>query len=150
MRKHNFGTFFSLLRQVGRMSNLSPAEDVLFEIKNKCGIITLNKPQALNSVNMKMTQAINDHLRKWENQMSMIIIRGVGKAFCAGGDIKESVEKGRDNNEAVKTFFKLDYTNDYLIANYRCPFIAIMDGITMGSGAGLSVNGRYVIVVYTV
>lgn len=126
------------------MSITSSTEDVLFQIHNKCGIITLNKPKALNSVNMKMTQALNAHLKKWEDQVSMVIIRGVGKAFCAGGDIKESVEKGPKNCQGAKEFFKLDYTNDYIIANYKHPYIAIMDGYTMGSGVGLSINGRLV------
>ncbi|CAH1398093.1 unnamed protein product [Nezara viridula] len=143
VRRHNLKTFPSILSIVRKMSTTFPPEDVIFEIQNKCGVITLNKPKALNSINMKMTQSINAHLKKWEDQVSMVIIRGVGKAFCAGGDIKESVEKGPKNSQGAKEFFKLDYTNDYIIANYKHPYIAIMDGYTMGSGVGLSINGRY-------
>ncbi|XP_014279320.1 3-hydroxyisobutyryl-CoA hydrolase, mitochondrial [Halyomorpha halys] len=143
LRRTNLKTFPSILSMIRKMSDTSPTEDILFHIENKCGVITLNKPKALNSINMKMTQAINAHLKKWEDQVSMVIIRGVGKAFCAGGDIKESVEKGPNNSQGAKEFFKLDYTNDYIIANYKHPYIAIMDGYTMGSGVGLSINGRY-------
>lgn len=141
--RHNLKTFPNIRSIIRKMSSTSRTDDVLFQIHNKCGLITLNKPKALNSINMKMTQAINAHLKQWEDQVSMVIIRGVGKAFCAGGDIKESVEKGPKNSQGAKEFFKLDYTNDYIIANYKHPYIAIMDGYTMGSGVGLSINGRY-------
>lgn len=117
--------------------------DVLFETKNRCGIITLNKPKALNAIDLNMVQEILRHLEKWENTMSMVIIRGVGRAFCAGGDIKYATSGGVQNTIPGKTFFRTEYTMNHKIGTYRIPYIALIDGITMGGGVGLSVHGRY-------
>ena len=70
---------------------------VLFEVKNNVGLITLNRPKALNALNLPMSQAIYSQLKEWENSLNLVIIEGSGeKAFCAGGDIRTitSLPKG--------------------------------------------------------
>ncbi|XP_017491553.1 PREDICTED: 3-hydroxyisobutyryl-CoA hydrolase, mitochondrial [Rhagoletis zephyria] len=106
------------------------------------GMIILNRPNALNALNLDMTRKIYKHLKKCELSKLMVIIKGAGgKAFCAGGDVRSIVEAGP--TEESKAFFREEYTLNALIGNYIIPYIAIMDGITMGGGVGLSVHGKY-------
>lgn len=84
---------------------------------------------------------INAGLKQFEPKKNLVIIKGAGgKAFCAGGDVR-SVTEG--TIEAGKEFFRQEYRNNGLIGNYKKPYIAIIDGITMGGGVGLSVHGKY-------
>lgn len=81
-------------------------------------------------------------MKPWESTKNLVIIRGVGeKAFCAGGDVRVIVEAGP--TEESKSFFREEYRLNALIGNYKKPYIAIIDGITMGGGVGLSVHGKY-------
>ncbi|XP_047528867.1 3-hydroxyisobutyryl-CoA hydrolase, mitochondrial [Vanessa atalanta] len=117
----------------------SQEADVLFETINNAGIITLNRPKALNSLNTSMVSKLLPQLREWENSKNLVIIKGAGdKAFCAGGDVKLAI----DRVEGPK-FFHTEYNVNYLIGKYKIPYIAIINGITMGGGLGMSVHGRY-------
>lgn len=119
------------------MSNQEP--DVLFETVNNAGVITLNRPKALNSLNTSMVEKLLPQLREWQNTKNLVIIKGAGdKAFCAGGDVKQAI----DLIEGPK-FFRTEYNVNYLIGKYKIPYIAFINGITMGGGLGLSVHGRY-------
>lgn len=85
---------------------------------------------------------IYEKLKPWESTKNLVIIRGVGeKAFCAGGDVRAIVEAGP--TEESKSFFREEYRLNALIGNYKKPYVAIIDGITMGGGVGLSVHGKY-------
>ncbi|XP_014275119.1 3-hydroxyisobutyryl-CoA hydrolase, mitochondrial [Halyomorpha halys] len=143
LKSSQFKKFLTLLRPKQRMFSTSESEEVLFETKNKCGVITLNKPKALNAINLSMVQSIYEQLEEWENTMSMVIIRGVGRAFCAGGDIKGATSGGPENTIGGKMFFKTEYKMNHKIGTYKLPYIALLDGITMGGGVGLSVHGKY-------
>lgn len=125
------------------MFSTSESEEVLYETKNKCGVITLNKPKALNAIDLRMVESISEQLEEWENKMSMVIIRGVGRAFCAGGDIKGATSGGPKNTFGGKMFFNTEYKMNHKIGTYKVPYIALLDGITMGGGVGLSVHGKY-------
>ncbi|KAM7363564.1 3-hydroxyisobutyryl-CoA hydrolase isoform 1-T1 [Cochliomyia hominivorax] len=106
------------------------------------GMIILNRPKALNAINLDMVRKIYKHLKKCESTKSLVIIKGTGdKAFCAGGDVRAVVEGGA--SEESKSFFREEYTTNALIGNYTIPYIALIDGITMGGGVGLSVHGKY-------
>ncbi|KAM3956758.1 3-hydroxyisobutyryl-CoA hydrolase [Aphomia sociella] len=119
------------------MSTQEP--EVLFETLNNAGIITLNRPKVLNSLNLSMTATILPKLQEWEKSKTMVIVKGAGeKAFCAGGDIKAAIDR-----TVGPQFFFTEYNINYLIGKYKIPYIALMDGITMGGGMGLSVHGRY-------
>lgn len=85
---------------------------------------------------------INSRLKPWESTKELVIIKGAGdKSFCAGGDVRAVVEGG--TCDASKNFFREEYTMNALIGAYKIPYIAIIDGITMGGGVGLSVHGKY-------
>lgn len=105
-------------------------------------MIILNRPKALNAINLEMIRKIYKHLIKCETTKSLVIIKGTGeKSFCAGGDVRAVVEAGA--SEESKCFFRVEYTTNALIGNYKIPYIALIDGITMGGGVGLSVHGKY-------
>lgn len=73
----------------------------------------------------------------------MIVIKGAGRAFCAGGDVAalaEANQKGEQGQQESKDYFALEYKLDHLIATYPKPYVAFIDGITMGGGVGLSVH----------
>jgi len=82
------------------------------------------------------------HLKKCEKSKSLVIIKGTGdKSFCAGGDVRAVATAGA--TEESKNFFREEYATNALIGNYKIPYIALIDGITMGGGVGLSVHGKY-------
>ncbi|XP_002127278.2 3-hydroxyisobutyryl-CoA hydrolase, mitochondrial [Ciona intestinalis] len=121
-------------------------DDVLFERIGGAGIITLNRPSALNALNLSMIKKIFPKIKEWEEDpaTTMIIMKGSGgKAFCAGGDILSITEEGKKGNyEAGQEFFRSEYQLNYRIATCLVPYIAFIDGITMGGGVGLSVHGE--------
>ncbi|EOB07273.1 3-hydroxyisobutyryl-CoA hydrolase, mitochondrial, partial [Anas platyrhynchos] len=121
------------------------SDEVLLEKKGGAGIITLNRPKALNALNLSMIQQIYPQIKAWEQdpETFLIIIKGTGgKAFCAGGDIR--------GNQAVQVTVKLCPTLtgfSFLVFSLQCtckkPYVALIDGITMGGGVGLSVHGHF-------
>lgn len=108
------------------------------------GLITLNRPQALNALNNAMLKALSAQLTLWATAKTIkaVIIRSSSvKAFCAGGDIRAIYELGCTDKSTAKHFFADEYRLNYQIATYPKPYIAILNGITMGGGAGLSLHG---------
>lgn len=120
-----------------------PATDlVLAEDVGDKGIITLNRPKALNAANFEMVQKFAMTIDKWQSTKSLIIVKGAGgKAFCAGGDVRTIVEA--DTPEVGRKFFGTEYVMNHAIGNLKIPYISLLDGITMGGGVGISVHGRY-------
>jgi len=130
-------------------------DDVLFEQNGALGIITLNRPKALNALTHQMCLAIHRQLDAWTHDRSIVavMIRGEGeKAFCAGGDVVALYESGkayRDgdrSNTLWREFFRDEYRMNAAIHHFPKPYIAFMDGITMGGGVGVSVHGDFRIV----
>ncbi len=122
---------------------------VLFERRGRLGIATLNRPQALNALSHEMVLALDSELAEWEDddEVAAVLIRGAGdRAFCAGGDIRAFYDK-RDDPAAVATLSKVFYRDEYRlnrrIFRYPKPYIALVDGITMGGGVGVSVHGTH-------
>uniref|UniRef100_A0A0P4WCR1 3-hydroxyisobutyryl-CoA hydrolase, mitochondrial n=1 Tax=Scylla olivacea TaxID=85551 RepID=A0A0P4WCR1_SCYOL len=116
---------------------------ILQEVADK-GVITLNRPKALNALNHEMIQLIQPRLKEWEATKSMVIIKGAGeKAFCAGGDVRAIVETVGKPDALGECFFRDEYILNCLIGTLHIPYIALIDGITMGGGVGLSVHGQY-------
>ncbi|KAL9967456.1 hypothetical protein ACROYT_G025678 [Oculina patagonica] len=131
-----------------RMSSTSAEMDaeVLLEIKNKVGVITLNRPKALNALNLNMIRQIYPVLQKWDVDpaVSLVMIKGTGdRAFCAGGDVRAIAEAGKKGDELTKVFFKEEYMLNHAIGTLQTPYVAFINGITMGGGVGLSVHGRF-------
>ncbi|XP_067931950.1 3-hydroxyisobutyryl-CoA hydrolase, mitochondrial-like [Watersipora subatra] len=129
------------------LSNMS--DEVLFEAVGSTRIITLNRPKALNALNLNMVEKIIPSLQDWiapDSKVSMIILKGAGeKAFCAGGDVRAVTEEGRKDPKSLNAthFFRREYVLDHLIGSCPIPFIALIDGITMGGGVGLSVHAPF-------
>nr|CAD7458054.1 unnamed protein product [Timema tahoe] len=126
-----------------RTMSYSTDEVLLQTVKNK-GIITLNRPKALNALNLSMVRQIIPALREWEKDKNLVLIKGAGeKAFCAGGDVRAVVESSLKKDKLGQDFFKEEYTLNSIIGTYHIPYIAFIDKITMGGGVGLSVHGKY-------
>lgn len=120
--------------------------DVFLEVKNKVGVITLNRPKALNALNLNMIRHIYPVIKEWEADpaVSVVLIKGTGdRAFCAGGDVRAVAEAGKKGDDLTKVFFKEEYMLNYAIGTLQTPYVAFINGITMGGGVGLSVHGHF-------
>ncbi|XP_019696113.1 3-hydroxyisobutyryl-CoA hydrolase, mitochondrial isoform X2 [Harpegnathos saltator] len=121
-------------------------DDVLMKEVGDCGVIILNRPKVLNSLNLSMIKKIHPILKQWESSKRLVMIEGAGdKAFCAGGDVKSITTVLHEPNGETfgQEFFRREYTLNHYISVYKKPFIAFINGITMGGGVGLSVHGKY-------
>lgn len=110
------------------------------------GQITLNRPEALNALNLEMIQAMNEQLIAWEEDthiQAVIIQSNSEKAFCAGGDIRALYEAGLKKEASAITFFQQEYALNYRIHAYAKPYISFLNGITMGGGVGISLHGSH-------
>ncbi len=117
------------------------------EKRGVLGLLTLDRPQALNALTHGMINALASRLQAWaqDDAIKAVAIRGAGdRAFCAGGDIRavqQAVAGGKAEDGAA--LLRDEYRMNALIASYPKPYVALLHGITMGGGAGLSVHGRY-------
>jgi enoyl-CoA hydratase len=121
--------------------------EILFERRGAAGIVTLNRPKALNAVSHGMVKALAAQLDQWANDdaVTRVIVRAVGeKAFSAGGDIRALYEMGESGGQAdALAFWRDEYILNTAIKKYRKPYIALIDGIVMGGGVGISVHGSH-------
>jgi len=125
---------------------------VLFEElpakRGRLGIITLNRPESLNALSLQMLIDITNKLNTWklDPEIHAVIIKSSNaKAFCAGGDIKRLYTLGPEHYHKEVDYFRIEYRLSLLINEYPKPYIALLDGIAMGGGLGLSINGARVI-----
>ncbi|VDM41549.1 unnamed protein product [Toxocara canis] len=129
--------------------NAANANEVIVSAVNGKRVITLNRPRALNALNLPMVRSLYPKFKKWneEGGVSLVIIKGAGdKAFCAGGDVVSVTKSYKANDPAQtvhKDFFREEYLLNHQIGVCKVPFIALIDGITMGGGCGLSVHGKF-------
>ena len=123
------------------------SEDVLFSNNGRLGVITLNRPKALNALTCDMAAAITRQLDLWTEDESVgaVLIKGEpdSRAFCAGGDIKRLYEGREDGNPRAKDFFRTEYTMNTAIKRFSKPYVALLHGVVMGGGFGLSVHGSH-------
>lgn len=126
--------------------------DILFEQRGQVGLVTLHRPQALNALNAAMCLALHQKLDEWgsNDTVKAVVIRGAGeRAFCAGGDVVSLYKSGmayRDGNKDSlewREFFWNEYRMNTAIKEFPKPYIALLDGITMGGGVGVSVHGSH-------
>ncbi|NBD10710.1 enoyl-CoA hydratase/isomerase family protein [Corallococcus silvisoli] len=128
------------------------SDDVLLESRGPLGVVTLNRPKALNALSLEMCRALHPRLDAWAADPSVkaVVIRGAGgRAFCAGGDVRAVASSvGRTGAEAslAREFFRAEYALNHRIHHYPKPFIALVDGICMGGGLGLSMHGAFRVV----
>lgn len=121
--------------------------EVLLETRGEAGVITLNRPKALNALNLDMVREILPQLRIWAKDpaVTRVIIKGAGeRAFCAGGDVRALHDLGRAGHvdQAVQ-FWREEYVLNAYIGSFPKPYISLIDGICMGGGFGLSAHGQY-------
>ncbi|GJD95349.1 enoyl-CoA hydratase/isomerase family protein [Methylobacterium iners] len=121
--------------------------EILFEQRGAVGLVTLNRPSRLNALTLPMLQAMHAQLEAWADEpaVTRIVVRGTGgRAFCAGGDIRQVydlVRAGRD--EEVSAFWTSEYRLDAAVKQYPKPYIALIDGMVMGGGVGISLHGSH-------
>lgn len=135
-----------LQRIQSHMMSSGPEPEVLLQRVGRAGVITMNRPKVLNALNLSMIRQIYPQLKKWEadSDTELLIIKAVGgKAFCAGGDIRAVTEAGKVGDPLSEDFFREEYILNHAIGTCKKPYVALIDGITMGGGVGLSVHGRF-------
>jgi enoyl-CoA hydratase len=118
---------------------------VIAELRGRVGCITLNRPKALNALSLAMIRDITAALVAWRDDPMVlaVVVRGMGKegpfgAFCAGGDIRFFHRAALAGDPDLEAFFTEEYALNHLIHTYAKPYIAFMDGVTMGGGMGIS------------
>lgn len=125
---------------------MNDAPEIHFAVDRGVGRIVLDRPQALNALTLGMVRQIDPKLRAWATDPDIreVVITGAGdRAFCAGGDIRTLYDEQSADSDFARGFFAEEYILNRLIKRYPKPYIAIVDGITMGGGVGLAVHGGY-------
>jgi enoyl-CoA hydratase len=121
--------------------------EILFERRGSAGIVTLNRPRALNAITHPMIRGLAVKLAEWavDPGITRVLIKAAGeRAFSAGGDIRALYELGRAGvHDRALQFWREEYTLNTLIKRYPKPYVALIDGIVMGGGVGLSVHGSH-------
>ena len=124
------------------------SEHVQFHITSRTGIITLDRPRVLNSLSLDMIRALTDTLLAWRDDPAIeaVVIGSVTeKALCAGGDIRffhdAAISNPRGGSALIEDFFTEEYTLDHLVHTFPKTFVALMDGVVMGGGMGISQAG---------
>ncbi len=128
---------------------MSEEAEVIFEQRGSLGHILLNRPKALNALTLEMVMEMTRQLQAWatDDVVKAVVIEGAGeKGFCAGGDIRALYESGKAGTDYWYEFYSNEYRLNTLIKEFPKPYVAIMNGITMGGGVGVSVNGSHRVV----
>ncbi len=132
-------------------SSAAPASGpgtVLFGTRGACGIITLNRPRAINALDLDMVEAIRPQLAQWarDDRIGAVVLRGAGqRGLCSGGDVRRQRELALgtpEQRERALRFWEQEYLLDGEIAAFPKPFVSFMEGITMGGGIGLAGHSR--------
>lgn len=128
---------------------------VLFEVRGRLGVITLNRPEALNALNVDMVQQMLHQLTAWKDDeaVAQVLVRGSGdRGLCAGGDIRAiyqdilAARQRGDDDYATTEFLAAEFRLNLLIHDYPKPYVAFMDGVTLGGGIGISAHGSHRVV----
>ena len=123
-------------------------DDVVFTNNYGVRSVELNRPKKLNSLDGSMVRKIIPRLQEWSQSelAGVVVIKGSGRAFCAGGDVAALAkwnQEGPKGQKRSSDYFALEYKLDHMIATYNKPYVAFMDGITMGGGVGLSIHAPF-------
>ena len=125
---------------------MSETCEVLCRIEGSVGRITLNRPRAIHALTTDMCRRMTEALLAWREdpQVELVLLDHAGeRGFCAGGDIRMLAESGAGDGRLAREFFFVEYRLNHLLFEYPKPTLAIMDGITMGGGVGLSRPCRF-------
>ncbi|MER5967124.1 enoyl-CoA hydratase/isomerase family protein [Streptomyces sp. NPDC002057] len=122
----------------------SPDDPVLLRTEGRAAYLTLNRPKALNALTHAMVRTIADALDAWESDpgIETVVLTGAGeRGLCAGGDIRAIHQDAVTGGTATEDFWRDEYRLNARIARLRTPYVALMDGIVMGGGVGVSAHG---------
>ena len=120
--------------------------EILVRVEGRVGWLTLNRPAALHALTTGMCQTMTGALLAWRDdpKIELVLLDHAGeRGFCAGGDIRMLAESGAGDGKAAAEFFLTEYRLNHLLMVYPKPSVAVIDGITMGGGVGLSLPARY-------
>ena len=123
--------------------------EILTERRGHLGLITLNRPEALNALNTEMCQTALDALLQWRDDPDVVQVAVCGageRGLCAGGDIVAIYQDIKNRTGFSESFWRIEYQLNVLISEYPKPYIALMDGIVLGGGIGISAHGSHRIV----
>ncbi|MER6520162.1 enoyl-CoA hydratase/isomerase family protein [Streptomyces sp. NPDC001553] len=123
--------------------------DVLVHVEGRTGRLTLNRPKALNALSHPMVLRVEEALTAWRGDPAVeaVVVSGAGeRGLCAGGDIRAIHDDAKAGGTASVDFWRDEYRLNALIARYPKPYVALMDGIVMGGGVGISAHGNVRIV----
>jgi enoyl-CoA hydratase len=127
-------------------------EDILVSVDDGVGVVTLNRPKAINSLNHTMVTRLADALDEWEDadHVHTVLLSGAGeRGLCAGGDVIALYHSAKADGAAARSFWHDEYVLNAHIARYPKPYVALMDGIVMGGGVGVSAHAGVRIVTDT-
>lgn len=130
-------------------ASIAVADPVLSERAGSAGLIRLNRPKALNSLNLTMVRLMQGLLEAYaeDDGVGAVVVSGEGeRGLCAGGDIRAMHDSGRADGQEARDFWREEFRMNHFIAHYPKPYVALMDGIVMGGGAGVSVHGSHRVV----
>jgi enoyl-CoA hydratase len=116
-------------------------DDVVISAERGVGRLRLNRPKAIHALTTEMCEAMSAALLRWRtdsNIQSVVIDHAEGRGFCAGGDVVMLAKSGAGDGHKAREFFFAEYRLNHLLFTYKKPTVAIMDGITMGGGVGIS------------
>jgi enoyl-CoA hydratase len=119
-------------------------EEVLFERRGHLGVITLNRPKAVNALTAAMAQAMLEQLTAWsdDDAVATVLVQGAGeRGLCAGGDIVAMYQDMLTGGSQTADFWRVEYRLNSLISRYPKPYAAMMDGLVLGGGVGISAHG---------
>ncbi len=121
--------------------------DIRFEVTGALGRVTLDRPKALNALTLDMTRRLDARLVEWagDGRIGAVVIEGAGdRAFCAGGDVRALYESMRRPGDSLTAdFYREEYTLNHRIFAYPKPSVALIEGVVMGGGVGVSVHGSH-------
>ncbi|MEC9367794.1 MAG: enoyl-CoA hydratase/isomerase family protein [Pseudomonadota bacterium] len=127
--------------------NAGKDPDILIEKRNRCGLVTLNRPQALNALTYDMIEALERRYVEWaaDPDIYAVVMRSAGgRAFCGGGDIKALYEWNRRGDmETILRLYGIEYQHNWSLDRFIKPHVALIDGIVMGGGVGISIYGTH-------
>ncbi len=115
--------------------------DIRFETVGRAGLIVLSRPKALNALSEAMVAEMSEALGEWarDDRIHRVVIRGEGKAFCAGGDVRDVYHR----RAGALDFFATEYQMNARVKQFPKPYVALIDGICMGGGVGVSMHGSH-------
>jgi enoyl-CoA hydratase len=128
------------------MSDELGEDDVITVVEGRAGRLRLNRPRPIHALTLDMCRRMTAALDRWSDDPGIELVlldHAQGRGFCAGGDVRAAAESGKGDGVYARTFFHDEYQLNHQMFTYAKPIVAVMDGITMGGGAGIADPARY-------